>query len=136
MNILFLCVHNSARSQIAEGLAKNIFGDSAIIMSAGSEPTYIHPMAIKVMTEINIDISNQQSKSINTIDLGKVDIVITLCSEEICPFLNSDVKKEHWPLPDPSKFKGDDAEQLSRFRNIRDELKKKIEFLKNEITNE
>jgi len=77
MNILFLCVANSARSQMAEGLAKNILGNTYNVFSAGSKPAFVHPLAIKVMAEINIDISKQFSKSISSIDFSKIDMIIT-----------------------------------------------------------
>jgi arsenate reductase len=87
MKILFLCVENSARSQIAEGIAKKIFGNMADIQSAGSNPSKVHPLAIEVMKEHGIDISGQKSKSIDKIDMADIDWVITLCAEEICPYL-------------------------------------------------
>ncbi len=118
---------------MAEGLARNIFGNATIIMSAGSQPTNVHVMAIKVMAEIGIDISEQKSKSIDSIDPSKADIIITLCAEEICPYVSSTVQKEHWPLPDPAKFNGNEIDQLSQFRKIRDELKERIELLKNKL---
>ena len=97
MNILFLCVGNSARSQIAEGLAKSMMSVNHSIQSAGSQPSgIVHPCAIKTMNEIGIDISNHESKSINDIDqefLESVDCVITLCAEEVCPTLHNEAKK-------------------------------------------
>lgn len=136
LNILFLCVHNSARSQMAEGLAKNILDNTAIIMSAGSQPSNVNDMAIKVMSEIGIDISGQKSKSIDTIDPSKADRIITLCAEQICPYVSSTVKKEHWPLPDPANFEGSNNERLSKFREIRDELKVRIQELKEKLINQ
>jgi arsenate reductase len=121
---------------MAEGLAKNIFGDIATIISAGSQPSLVNLKAIKVMAEIGIDISNQNSKSIDTIDLSSINMIVTLCSEEICPNINSTVKKEHWPLPDPARFSGNKIEQLAQFRQIRDELKLRIESLKNDLQNQ
>ena len=100
MNILFLCVGNSARSQIAEGLAKDMFGTKHNILSAGSDPTgEVHPCAIKCLNDIGIDISNNKSKSINDLDkifLDKLDYVITLCAEEICPVLPTKAISLHW----------------------------------------
>ncbi|MDR3476998.1 MAG: arsenate reductase ArsC [Gammaproteobacteria bacterium] len=129
MNILFLCVANSARSQMAEGLAKNMLGKDFSIMSAGSFSSYVHPVAIKVMSEIGIDISKQTSKSINDIDLSHIDMIITLCAEEVCPYVAGDIKKHHWPMPDPAKAINE-SEQLALFREIRDSLKVHIELLK------
>ena len=107
MNILFLCVGNSARSQIAEGLAKEMFGAKHNIKSAGSMPTgYVHEGALKTMNEIGIDISNQNSKSIDDIEddfMKNLDYVITLCAEEVCPVLNSNAKLINWANEDPAR---------------------------------
>ena len=107
MNILFLCVGNSARSQIAEGLAKEMFGAKHNIKSAGSMPTgYVHEGALKTMNEIGIDISNQNSKSIDDIEddfMKNLDYVITLCAEEVCPVLNSNSKLINWANEDPAR---------------------------------
>jgi len=84
-SILFLCVANSARSQMAEGLARNLFGDEMRIQSAGSRPSRVNPFAIRVMAEVGIDISGHTSKSVDTISPDDVDLVITLCAEEVCP---------------------------------------------------
>jgi len=130
MNILFLCVANSARSQMAEGLARNILGDSCIVLSAGSKPSFVHPMAIKVLAEINIDISKQSSKALSSIDLTKIDKIITLCGDEICPYTSSKIDREHWVLPDPAAPCNQKEEQLTRFRKIRDILIEKINDLK------
>ena len=107
MNILFLCVGNSARSQIAEGLAKEMFGAKHNIKSAGSMPTgYVHEGALQTMNEIGIDISNQNSKSIDDIEddfMKNLDYVITLCAEEVCPVLNSNAKLINWANEDPAR---------------------------------
>lgn len=133
--ILFLCVANSARSQLAEGLAKSIFEESAIIESAGSEPSgIVQPWAIKVLSELGIDISNNKSKSIKEIDLEfytNLDYVITLCAEEICPALPSKAKRLHWPIKDPAKA-GEDM-KAEAFRAARDEIKEMIENFKSEL---
>ncbi len=143
MKILFLCVENSARSQMAEGIARKIFGNSADIQSAGSNPGRVHPLAIEVMKEQGIDISRQWSKSIDNINTADIDWVITLCAEEVCPFLSGNVQKQHWPFPNPTnnassmeeqlkRFRSIMEEQLKRFRSIRDQLTQKIlEFEKN-----
>ncbi len=105
MNILFLCVGNSARSQIAEGLAKEMLSNKYNIESAGSNPSEsIVSEAVETMNEIGIDISNQYPKSIQDLDnnfIKKIDYVITFCNEEICPALQSSPKKIHWPIPNP-----------------------------------
>lgn len=126
MNILFLCVANSARSQMAEGLARSIFGDTAQVQSAGSVPWRVHPLAIQALAEIGIDISGQRSKSVTEIDLSSVDLVITLCSEEVCPVVPRRTRHLHWPLPDPAGAAGDDESRLRRFREIRDDLKNRL----------
>ena len=130
MKILFLCVANSARSQMAEGLARQILGTKAEVLSAGSNPSTVNPFAIEALKEIGIDISKHKSKSIDEIDLKNLDLVITLCAEEVCPILPIKAKKLHWPLPDPASRKGGHEEILSAFRNVRDEIKKRLqEFL-------
>ena len=127
--ILFLCVANSARSQMAEGLARTILGDAAEVQSAGSVPSRVHPLAVQVMAEIGIDISGQASKSVETIDPAGVDTVITLCAEEVCPVFLGKTERLHWPLPDPIAA-ATESERLARFRAVRDELERRIAALK------
>jgi len=128
MNILFLCVANSARSQMAEGLAKNILRDTFKIESAGSEPSgKVHEDAIKVMSELEIDILKNKSKFYNDLPesfLASLDYVITLCAEEVCPVMASDAKKLHWGMPDPAA--APKRERLDSFRITRDKIKEKI----------
>ncbi len=125
--ILFLCVANSARSQMAEGLAKAYFGDQALVQSAGSKPSKVNPYAVMAMAEINIDISKNRSKSVEEIDPSTVDTVITLCAEEECPVFLGKAERFHWGLPDPGVGKNTDEEKLQSFREVRDEIKKRIE---------
>ncbi|HVN90253.1 MAG TPA: VOC family protein [Candidatus Binataceae bacterium] len=129
--LLFLCVNNSARSQMAEGLAREIFGDSARVQSAGSEPaSVIDPNAIAVMGELGIDISVQRPKSVTSIDTDTVDTVITLCAGEVCPvFLGT--KRLHWPIPDPAAkvTSMSPDERLAKFRVARDQIKARLEVL-------
>lgn len=137
MNILFMCVANSARSQLAEGLAKSIF-PNATIESAGSHPGKLNPFAVKVMNEIGLDISKHYSKSVDQLNLGflaSLNYVITLCAEEVCPVLPSaTAKKIHLPFPDPaSKEPLSDDEMLRRFREARDNIKARLEKLKAEL---
>jgi arsenate reductase (thioredoxin) len=132
MKLLFLCVANSARSQIAEGLAKKIFGDEPTVQSAGSCAAYVHPAAIKVMAEIGIDITDQYSKSVNTIDPETVDTVITLCAEEYCPTFLDKAKKLHWPIQNPVGG-SDEESQLRVFRQIRDEIRRRLEEFKRSV---
>lgn len=133
INILFLCVANSSRSQIAEGLGRKLLADIAQVSSAGSQPTKVNPMAIEVLKEIGIDISHQKSKSVDSLDKENIDMVITLCAEEVCPLFSGNVKRLHWPLPDPANRKYNSDEQLKAFRKVRDELKNKIQALHKEI---
>ena len=135
MNILFMCVANSARSQIADGLAKKIFGSKAKIQSAGSRPSTVNPFAIKALQEIGIDISSNKSKSVDDLSsefVSSLDYVITLCAEEVCPVIISKAKKLHWPLPDPAG-PGSDEELILRFRTTRDEIEKRLINFKIEL---
>jgi protein-tyrosine-phosphatase/N-acetylglutamate synthase-like GNAT family acetyltransferase len=100
--VLFMCVANSARSQMAEGLARRLLGPLATVASAGSEPTSVRPLAIEAMHEVGIDISQHHSKSVDQIDPDSVDIVITLCAEEVCPVWLGQARRLHWPTPDPA----------------------------------
>ena len=119
-NILFLCVANSSRSQMAEGLARHFFGDRAKFLSAGSQPSKVNPLAIQVMKEVGIDISAHQSKSVDKINPKDIDLVITLCAEEVCPVFLEKAKHLHWPFPDPASVSGSEEERLAAFRKIRD----------------
>ena len=124
-SLLFLCVANSARSQIAEGLARTLFGGLVRVKSAGSQPTQVNPNAIAVMREVGIDITGQRSKSVDAIDPASVDAVITLCAEQVCPVWPGKLARMHWPLPDPaSTDPGLSADAVpGRFRAVRDELR-------------
>jgi len=129
--ILFLCVANSARSQLAEGLARSIFGDRVPVQSAGSEPSQVNPYAIEVMREVGLDIATHRSKSVETIDPATVEVVITLCAEEVCPAFLGSARRLHWPIPDPaSKDPSLSREELlTRFRTARDTIRGKLEAL-------
>lgn len=126
MNILFLCVANSARSQLAEGLARQILGTGANIQSAGSEPSgKVNPFALQVLKELNIDTAPLHSKSIGSFDnafLDGLDYVVTLCADEVCPVFLSKAKKLHWPHPDPANVLGNDEEKSAAFREARDSI--------------
>lgn len=136
MKILFMCVANSARSQLAEGLARAAF-PNAQTESAGSHPGKLNPYAVTVMKEIGIDISKHHSKSVDDLSpefVTGLDYVITLCAEEVCPVLLSKAKKLHWPFPDPAtKELIPEAEALRRFREARDGISKKLESFKGQI---
>lgn len=130
--IVFLCVANSARSQMAEGLARRMIGDRMFVQSAGSQPSKVNPYAIEAMSEFGIDLNKQQSKSVNDIDLEGVSTVVTLCDEEVCPVLPGKVRRLHWPMPDPASADTSlsHEQSLARFRNCRDQIKSKLETLK------
>lgn len=136
MKILFLCVANSARSQLAEGLAKTIFPD-AEIQSAGSNPGKLNPYAITAMQEIGIDISRHYSKSVDELSpkfIVELDYVITLCAEEVCPLFISKAKKIHWPIPDPAtELTLSEKKILQRFRIARDDIFQKLKQFKESL---
>jgi arsenate reductase len=125
-SVLFLCVANSARSQMAEGLARALWGPTVRVQSAGSQPSVVNPYAIEVMREIGIDLSTHRSKSVETIDPASVDLVITLCAEEVCPAFLAPVARLHWPIPDPADPSLLPDEALARFRAARDELHRRV----------
>lgn len=133
-SVLFLCVANSARSQMAEGLARALFGPEFVIQSAGSSPSRVNPFAIKAMAEVGVDITDQTSKSVDTIDPESVDLVITLCAEEVCPVFLGSAARLHWPLQDPDRKDEDltDDERLEHFRIARDEIRRRIDALRQE----
>lgn len=128
--ILFLCVANSARSQMAEGLARHVFKDRIAVLSAGSEPSTVNPYAIEVMAELGIDISAQHSKSVNSIDPKSIGTVVTLCAEEVCPVFLGGAQRLHWPTPDPASRESLPRESmLLRFRAARDAIQAQIHEL-------
>lgn len=124
--ILFLCVANSARSQMAEGIARSLAPAGVKIWSAGSRPTKVRPEAIAVLKEIGIDISGHHSKAASEIPASEVDTVITLCAEEACPVFLGQAQRLHWGLPDPVAAVGSEDAALSGFRKVRDELSRRI----------
>lgn len=130
-SLLFLCVANSARSQMAEGLARMMFGDRVRVQSAGSEPSQVSPHAIEVLREVGADLSTYRSKSVETIDPSTVDTVITLCAEEVCPAFLGKARRLHWPIPDPASKDPSISreEMLARFRTARDAIREALEKL-------
>lgn len=128
-HILFLCVANSARSQLAEGIARSLAPSEVTVASAGSEPSHVRPQAIRVLEEIGIDISSHRSKSVDDVDPSTVQAVITLCAEEVCPVFLGKAWRAHWGLPDPAAAKGTEEHVLESFRGARDELRKRLTFL-------
>ncbi len=124
--ILFLCVANSARSQMAEGIAKSLLGEQGLVQSAGSKPSRVNPFAITALWELGIDISGHRSKSVTEMDPATVDTVITLCAEEEFPVFLGKAERIHWPLPDPGKGAETDEEKLKSFREVRDEISRRL----------
>ena len=141
--ILFLCTHNSARSQIAEGLLRHYYGEKYEAFSAGATPTQVNPFAIKVMAEIGIDISHQYSKSVDEFHNEDIDLVISVCKSSakvVCAFCSSPIIGDrpeiieetlprakqylHYPFNDPSEVEGSDDEKLAAFRRTRDDIEK------------
>lgn len=135
MKILFLCVANSARSQLAEGLAKQIFDSSVSIASVGSNPSgTVNPFAIEVLQEKGIDTSEQWSKSINQLPeelIDNLDFIVTLCAEEVCPIVISNAQRIHWPLPDPASAPY--GTELEAFRKTRDDISVLIKSWKEKL---
>jgi arsenate reductase (thioredoxin) len=133
LRVLFLCTHNSARSQMAEGLLKDMAGDRFEVFSAGTEATRVRPEAISVMAEIGVDISDQESKTLERYIDQPFDRVVTVCDDanEACPFFPGARVRLHWSFPDPSRTEGE--ERLAVFRKVRDEIQVRI---KNELMNE
>lgn len=126
--ILFLCVANSARSQIAEGWARTLTPE-AEVYSAGSEPSAVNPLAIEVMREVGIDLTGHRSKGFDEVPLESIDTVVTLCAEEVCPVLPGDIEQIHWPIEDPAAAEGDRETKLSAFRSARDEIRRRLSSL-------
>jgi arsenate reductase len=127
--VVFICLHNAARSQMAEGFARLFAPAGAEVWSAGTQPTGVHPMAAQVMSEVDIDLSGQRSKSLNDVPWEQADTIVTLCgeSDEMCPAVGPTVRVVHWPLPDPSRASKDDAERV--FREVRDEIRWRVASL-------
>lgn len=127
--VLIICNHNSARSQIAEGLLKSLFGEYYDVYSAGSDPTIVNPYAIEVMIEIGVDISKNRSKSLKEFDGLEFDYVVTVCGgdSQACPFFSGGKTYLHERFEDPTKVNGTDQEKIDAFRRTRDEIKRWIE---------
>ena len=128
-HVLFLCVANSARSQMAEGIARALAPATVKVSSAGSLPSTLNPLAVRALAEIGIDISGQRSKGVGEIPPGDVDAVVTLCAEELCPAFLGRALRVHWGLPDPAAAAGTDDERLQAFRDVRDELRRRLAIL-------
>ena len=133
--VLFICTGNSIRSQMAEGFMKALGGGKWIVRSAGVLPSFVHPLAVRVMMEVEIDISDQKSKSVDKFVNEAFDVIITLCDHAAasCPTFPGQGKRLHWPIEDPVGAVGSTEERLVLFRKARDEIKKRIEdFVKSE----
>ncbi|HXV86037.1 MAG TPA: arsenate reductase ArsC [Gemmatimonadales bacterium] len=129
--VVFLCVGNSARSQMAEGLARATAPPGWTVYSAGSDPGKLSSHAVQVMAEVGMDIAHHRSKGLKDVPFQDADAVITLCAEEVCPVAPGVRRRLHWPLPDPTAVAADGQERLQAFRRVRDELRKRIaEFWK------
>lgn len=135
-HVLFLCVANSARSQIAEGLARHRAPEGVRVSSAGSRPSRVRPHAIRVLAEVGIDASGHRSKGTDDVaaeiergEAPPVDAVMTLCREEVCPVWLGDSRRLHWPLPDPAVATGSEDEVLSAFRLVRDEMSRRLDVV-------
>ena len=122
--ILFLCVKNSARSQMAEGLARSMAPPGYRFVSAGSDPGTVNPLAIQSLAEERIDISTHRATGLASVPLDDVETIVTLCAEEVCPIVPGHVRRLHWPLPDPK--------DLASFRAVRDELRRRLPGLWNQ----
>ena len=127
--VLFICTHNSARSQMAEGLLRHLGGERFEVFSAGTEATHVRPLAIRAMAELGIDISGQQSKTLDRYLGEPFDDVITVCdaANEACPIFPGAKHRRHWSFEDPSKATGSEDEQLAVYRRVRDEIRTRIE---------
>jgi arsenate reductase (thioredoxin) len=127
--VLFLCTHNSARSQMAEGLLRQFAGDRFEVHSAGTEATVVRPQAIEAMSEIGIDISGQESKTLEGYLGQPFDYVITVCdaANEACPVFPGAKRRRHWSFEDPAAAVGSEEERLGVFRNVRDQIREQLE---------
>jgi arsenate reductase len=128
IRVLFLCTHNSARSQMAEGLLRALGGGEYEVHSAGTEATAVRPLAITAMAELGIDISDQQSKTLERYLPDHWDFVITVCDDanESCPFFPGGRVRDHWSFEDPSKATGTPDEQLAVYRRVRDQIAARV----------
>lgn len=134
-NVLFLCTGNSCRSQMAEGWARHLGGDVVAAASAGLEAHGKNRRAVSVMAEVGIDMSRQESKCVTDEMIRRADIVVTVCghADEHCPLLPPHIAKIHWPLEDPAKATGAEAEIMAKFRATREEIRSRVQALVDEI---
>jgi arsenate reductase len=127
--VLFLCVHNSARSQMAEGFARALAPEGVDVWSAGTDPCGVNPLAVQAMQEVGIDIRGQTSKAVDDVPWRQADTVVSLCGEaaEVCPAVTADVRRVHWPLADPGG--APEEMRLETFRAVRDEIRWRVASL-------
>ena len=127
--VLFLCTQNSARSQMAEGMLRHLGGERFEVKSAGTDATHVRPLAIRAMDEIGIDISGQESKTLERYLEESFDYVITVCDDanEACPFFPGAANRLHWSFEDPSRARGSEEEQLAVFRSVRERIKDRVQ---------
>ncbi|RYG71891.1 arsenate reductase (thioredoxin) [Lentibacillus lipolyticus] len=132
--LYFLCTGNSCRSQMAEGFGKKHLGDKWDVRSAGIEAHGLNPLAVKAMAEVNVDISDQVSSTIDTETLNSADLVVTLCGDarDNCPMTPPHVQRAHWGFDDPANAEGTDAERWAVFQRVRDEIEQRIVRFKEE----
>lgn len=137
---MFVCTHNSARSQMAEGMLRHLGGDRFEAFSAGTEATHVRPQAIEAMREAGVDISGQESKTLERYLGEPFDYVVTVCDDanEACPVFPGAKERLHWSLPDPSAARGMEEERLAVFRTVRDRIRRLVEkeLLSNKATPE
>ena len=129
--VIFICTHNSARSQMAEGLLRHLAGERYEVFSAGTQATRVNPLAIKAMAEKGIDISQHTSDHIDNYMGMEFDYVVTVCdnANESCPYFPANKTKWHWSFEDPSAATGTEEERLAKFRAIRDQIEKRLQIL-------
>jgi arsenate reductase len=127
--VLFLCTHNSARSQMAEGFLRRLAGDRFEVASAGTEATRVHPLALRVMAEVGIDLGAHTSKTLDSVLDRPWDYVITVCdsANERCPLFPGQTTRLHWSFDDPSQATGSEPQRLSTFRRVREEIRTRLE---------
>ena len=131
IRVLFLCTHNSARSQMAEGWLRHLAGDRFEGHSAGTEATHVRPLAVQVMAEVGVDISQQESKTLVRYLEEPWDFVITVCDQanETCPLFPGGKQRRHWSLPDPTQASGSEEQRRAVYWHVRDALRVQIEQL-------
>jgi arsenate reductase (thioredoxin) len=129
VRVLFLCTHNSARSQMAEGLLRHLAADRFEVASAGTEARGVNPLAVRAMAEIGVDLRGHTSKTLDRFLGERWDYVVTVCdnANESCPVFPGPLTRMHWSFDDPSAAAGDDARRLAVFRRVRDEIRARIE---------